>query len=258
MAGARRVSTLWITLWGTSTDRGGMDPYDDKGPEAGPRPGAGIAGLSLPYQVVAALGLAVVGLLACVHLGMVFLHVAPSNTLTKQHGAAVNEWVLPEFEQNWKLFAPNPLQQNIAVQVRAEVAGPGGKRRTTDWIDLSAEDGEAVRGNVLPSHVDQNELRRGWDFFTGSHDSKGRAVGLRGQLSEAYMRRVVMLRLADHELGGPVERVQVRSSTSAVPAPPWSDEKVSTRPFYRVLPWWTVSAGDLPGDIRNGRTEAGQ
>ncbi|MFF2522526.1 DUF5819 family protein [Streptomyces liangshanensis] len=235
-----------------------MDSYDHEGVKAGPKPGAGIAGLSLPYQVVAALALGVVGVLACVHLGMVFLHVAPSNTVSKQYGEAVDNWIYPEFEQNWKLFAPNPLQQNIAVQVRAEVAAPDGERTTTDWIDLSAEDGAAIRGNPLPSHVDQNELRRGWDFFTGSHDAQNRAQGVRGQLSEQYLRRIVMLRLADHRLGGPVQRIQLRSVSTTVDAPAWSRTKFDTRPTYRVCPWWSVTSADLPGGVRNGRTEAGR
>lgn len=130
-----------------------MDSYDDRGSESGngsaepgpdrreeepsaagqaleSGPRAGMAALSLPYQIVAAVALSVIGLVACGQLVMVFLHVAPSNTLTKQHGEAVDEWVYPEFEQNWKLFAPNPLQQNIAVHVRAEIAGADGRRTT--------------------------------------------------------------------------------------------------------------------------------
>lgn len=204
-----------------------------------------MAGLSFPYQVAAAVALAVIGLITCTQLAMVFLHVAPSNTLTKQHGKGIDEWVYPEFEQNWKLFAPNPLQQNIAVHVRAEIAGVDG-RRTTPWMNLSGEDGKAIRGNPLPSHVQQNQLRRGWDFYLGSHDSKNRANGLRGTLSEQYIRRIVMLRLGEHDYGGTVERIQVRSEVRSVPAPPWSDEKISTKPSYRVLPWWTVTAADLP------------
>lgn len=204
-----------------------------------------MAGLSLPYQVAAAVALAVIGLVTCTQLAMVFLHVAPSNTLTKQHGKGVDEWIYPEFEQNWKLFAPNPLQQNVAVHVRAEIAGPDG-RRTTPWMSLSGEDGKAIRGNPLPSHVQQNELRRGWDFYLGSHDSKNRANGLRGTLSEQYIRRIVMLRLGEHDYGGTVERIQVRSEVRSVAAPPWSDEKISTKPSYRVLPWWNVTSADLP------------
>ncbi|MFJ8753843.1 DUF5819 family protein [Streptomyces sp. NPDC102441] len=212
------------------------------------RQGGGMAALSLPYQIAAALALSGFGLLACVHIAMVFLHVAPSNTLTKQHGEVVDDWVFPEFEQNWKLFAPNPLQQNISVHVRAEVSDDGADgSKVTRWTDLSGEDGEAIRGNLLPSHVDQNELRRAWDFYTGSHDGENRPNGLRGELSERYIRRIVMLRLAEHGYGGTVERIQVRSVTRSVTAPEWSDEKTDTRPEYRELPWWTVTPSDLPG-----------
>ncbi|MER5275393.1 DUF5819 family protein [Streptomyces sp. NPDC002809] len=211
----------------------------------GAEPRVGMAGLSFPYQVVAAVALSVIGLIACTQLAMVFLHVAPSNTLTKQHGKVIDQWIYPEFEQNWKLFAPNPLQQNIAVHVRAEISGPD-KRRTTPWMNLSGEDGKAIRGNLLPSHVQQNELRRGWDFYLGSHDSQNRANGLRGKLSEQYIRRIVMLRLSEHDYGGDVLRIQVRSESRSVAAPAWSGEKISTKPSYRVLPWWTVTAADLP------------
>ncbi|MGI5401615.1 DUF5819 family protein [Streptomyces sp. CA-135486] len=223
-----------------------------------PVPLRGIAALSLPYQVAAALSLALIGVFACVHLAMVFLHVAPSNTVTKEHGGAVDGWVYPEFEQNWKLFAPNPLQQNVAVEVKAEYTADDGSHKNTDWIDLTAEDGEAIRGNLLPSHVQQNELRRAWDFYVNSHDNENRGNGLRGQLSESYVRRIVMQRLDAHDLGGPVERIRLRSSTRSVKAPEWSDEKIDTRAAYRVLPWWTVTAADLPGGVRNDRTEAGQ
>ncbi|WP_405898727.1 DUF5819 family protein [Streptomyces sp. NBC_00727] len=252
-----------------------MDSDDDRGAGAGcgPAPAAearedaptpheasppvgGMAGLSLPYQLIAAVALAAFGVLACTQVAMVFLHVAPSNTLTKQHGAAVDEWVYPEFEQNWKLFAPNPLQQNVAVQVRTEVAGPDGPH-TMPWRDLSAEDGRAIRGNLLPSHVQQNELRRAWDFYVGSHDDKNRANGLRGTLSEKYVRRLVMLRLGASHDGQTVLRIQVRSEVRAVAAPEWSDEKISTSPSYRVLPWWKITADDLPEDAA-GSEEAGQ
>ncbi|WP_327368467.1 DUF5819 family protein [Streptomyces sp. NBC_01217] len=216
-----------------------------QGPGAGPGPRGGMAALTLPYQIVAAVALSVIGLLACAQLAMVFLHVAPSNTLTKQHGEAVDDWVYPEFEQNWKLFAPNPLQQNIAIHVRAEISGADG-RRTTSWMSLSGEDGKAIRGNPLPSHIHQNELRRGWDFYLGSHDSENRANGTRGELSERYIRRIAMLRLSEHDYGGTIERIQIRSEVRSVAAPAWSKEKISTRPSYRVLPWWTVTAADLP------------
>ncbi|MER5356726.1 DUF5819 family protein [Streptomyces sp. NPDC002785] len=246
-----------------------MDSYDDRGVESGnggvgpgpaqredassdgagrgpgPGPRGGMAALSLPYQIVAVIALSAIGLVACTQLAMVFLHVAPSNTLTKQHGKAVDDWIYPEFEQNWKLFAPNPLQQNVAIHVRAEIAGADG-RHTTSWMSLSGEDGKAIRGNPLPSHIHQNQLRRGWDFYLSSHDNENRANGLRGEFSERYIRRIAMRRLGEHDYGGTVERIQMRSDTRTVAAPGWSEEKISTSPSYRVLPWWTVTSADLP------------
>lgn len=211
----------------------------------------GIARLSLPSQILAVFALAVVVVVACVHLGMVFLHVAPPNTITKQHGRAVDAWIYPEFEQNWKLFAPNPLQQNIAVEARAEVYTADGGVRTTGWYDLSALDGQAIEGNLLPSHTQQNQLRRALDFYVASHDEKNRSTGLRGDLSEQYLRRVVVMRLEREDApgrGGTVERVQVRSRTTPVPPPEWSEEKVPDRPLIRELPWWTVTEDDRTGE----------
>ncbi|WP_320784847.1 DUF5819 family protein [Streptomyces sp. CRN 30] len=231
------------------------------GPPAGPRRAvdppvadagrpAGVAALSLPSQILVVLALAVVAVVACVHIGMVFLHVAPENTVTKQHGRTIDAWVYPEFEQNWKLFAPNPLQQNVAVQVRAEVDTAGGGVRTTGWYDLSALDGEAIDGNPLPSHTQQNELRRAFDFYLASHDDEGRPSGRRGELSERYLRRVVVMRLEREDAagrGGTLERVQVRSRTTSVQPPQWSEEQVSDKPVVRELPWWPVTEQDRTG-----------
>ncbi|MEU6481637.1 DUF5819 family protein [Streptomyces sp. NPDC047017] len=247
---------------GPAASSGPADPSGPAAPSAPgtapapgtPAPGAaeGIAALSPLYQAGAALALAVVAVAVCVHLGMVFLHVAPSNTVSKEHGKAVDEWIYPEFEQNWKLFAPNPLQQNIGVQVRAETGSAGGDLRTTGWYDLSAQDGRAIEGNLLPSHTQQNELRRALDFYADTHDGDSRATGPRGALSEQYLRRIVVLRLDRAHAagaGGRLERVQVRVRTINVPPPAWSGEKVSTTPAYRLLPWWAVPAGEAQGGV---------
>ncbi|MFQ6146226.1 DUF5819 family protein [Streptomyces seoulensis] len=233
-----------------------------RGAEAGDEPGAGVgnetvrggvAALSLPYRVGAALAFAVVAVVACVHLAMVFLYVTPSNTVTRQYGKNIDGWIYPEFEQNWKLFAPNPLQQNMGVQVRAETRGADGGYRTTGWYDLSAEDGRTIDANPVPSHTQQNELRRAFDFYASTHDGDNRTTGLRGALAEQYLRRIVVLRLGRDRAAGPggaLQRVQVRLRTTNVPAPRWSTEKVSTSPTYRMLPWWTVPADEARGGVR--------
>ncbi|WP_330458860.1 DUF5819 family protein [Streptomyces sp. NBC_00820] len=215
--------------------------------------GAGIAALSRPYRVAAAVVLAAVAVTTCVHLGMVFLSLAPANTVTKKHGKVVEDWVYPEFEQNWKLFAPNPLQQNIAVQARAKVRTKGGGLYTTGWYDLSAQDGAAIDGNLAPSHTQQNQLRRGWDFLVATHGTDDRFVGVRGALAEHYVRRIVVMRLYRGDtLGkeGVIQSVQVRSRTTNVRPPAWSGEKISVKPVYRMLSWWTVPGDEAAGGVR--------
>ncbi|MFE7510255.1 DUF5819 family protein [Streptomyces sp. NPDC057540] len=226
--------------------------------------GAGIMALSLPYQVVVAVALAVAAVFACVHLAMVFLHVAPSNTLTKRHGEAVGDWIYPEFEQNWKLFAPNPLQTNISVEVRAETVTADGAGRTTGWIDLTAQDIEAIRYNPLPSHTQQNQLRRAVDYYVNTHPEGQRATGLRATLAEQYMRRLAVLRLDALEgpdgraLGPETRRIQLRTVSRPVPAARWSTEKNRTTPGYRAFPWWNVTEADRSAGAGTSRTEAGR
>ncbi|WP_431047627.1 DUF5819 family protein [Streptomyces sp. P1-3] len=224
---------------GSTTGIGaGMEPEEQKA--------GGAAGLSLPGQLIIALAAAAVAVAVAVHLTMVFLHVAPPNTASKQHGETIDDYIYPEFEQNWKLFAPNPLQQNVSVQVRAEVRAPEGGISTTGWKDLTAQDGDAIRHSLLPSHTQQNELRRAWDFYVGSHDAQDQPIGRRGQLFGEYLRRIVMLRIGGEEDGRTVQRVQIRSVTRPVAPPPWSDEKIDLRTVHRQLPWWTVTAADIP------------
>ncbi|MCX2922177.1 DUF5819 family protein [Streptomyces sp. NEAU-W12] len=228
---------------------------DPLSPEADPPPSeprTGVAALPLRHRAVAAVALGTVAVVVCVHIGMAFLHVAPANTVSKEHAEVIEDWIYPEFEQNWKLFAPNPLQQNISVQVRAEVLTPDGGVRTTGWYDLSAEDGRAIDGNPLPSHTQQNELRRAWDFFVATHDDENRPVGMRGTLAESYLRRIMVMRLDRSDAAGPggvVDRVQGRSRTTDVPPPDWSEEEVSTKPVYRTLPWWPVPEDEARGGI---------
>lgn len=214
---------------------------------AGDGSGTNHGRLSLPGQIVLGVAIAVVAVAVAVHLTMSFLHVAPSNTVSREHSETIGDYIYPEFEQNWKLFAPNPLQQNVAVQARAEVRTPDGGTAVTSWTNLTAEDGAAIRHNPLPSHSQQNQLRRAWEYYASSHDAKEQPVGLRGQLSEQYVRRMVAQRFGPKRDGGTVERIQVRAATKPVAPPSWSEEKIDLKTVYRVLPWWPVTSHDLPG-----------
>ncbi|WP_329565953.1 DUF5819 family protein [Kitasatospora sp. NBC_01266] len=177
-----------------------------------------------------------------VFLGLVFLSVAPPNALSQKYQDQVDGLVYPEFEQNWKLFAPDPLQQNISVDARLRSAAGDGA-----WVDLTAQDIAAIRENLVPSHLDQNLLRRAWDFYDGTHASDESPIGQRGELAQEYLKRIALQRLGRTLDGAPVTGVELRAATVAVAPPPWSTQHWSTAPQYRQLPWWPVSPADYGG-----------
>lgn len=220
-----------------------MGPTDGSPPD--------VAALSLPGRIVVAVTVGAVAVGALLHLGMVFLYVAPSNTLSKEHAAAVNDYIYPEFEQNWKLFAPDPLQQNVHIEARAEVGKPGGGTETTGWLDLTGMDIAAMRHDPLPSHTQQNELRRAWGYYTDTHDAQEQPTSGDGSdLSRTYLQRIIQGRLGPRLNGGTVLRIQARAATTPVAQPSWSVGASTPTTQYRTLPWWIVESaapGETPG-----------
>ncbi|WP_369183564.1 DUF5819 family protein [Streptomyces sp. Y1] len=203
---------------------------------------------SAPAQLVLGLAAAVLTAGTGLFLAAVFLHVAPANTLSRQYRDQIDGVVYPEFEQNWKLFAPNPLQQNITVDARVRTVADGGTTRTRDWTGLTAQDIAAIRGNPAPSHVDQNLLRRAWDFYDGSHDPQDeRPTGTRGKLAEQYLKRIALQRIGREVDGERVLEIEFRMTATTVAPPAWSGEAEPPAPKVRELPWWPVADEDYRG-----------
>lgn len=197
-------------------------------------------------SLVVLLGTSVVLLTAMLwHVGMVFLVLAPTNSVTQRHQKQIDDYIYPELGQNWQMFAPNPLQQNTAIGARVETAATDGTRRTWDWVNLSASHIEAMRHNPLPSHLDQNMLRRAWDFYVSNHNTKnGRPIGMRGTLSAEYLKRIALQRFGREWRGERITAVQVASRVNAVKPPRWSTQTVPDNTSYQVLPWWPVKDAD--------------
>ncbi|MFE7561117.1 DUF5819 family protein [Kitasatospora sp. NPDC057500] len=203
---------------------------------------------SAPGRVV--LGTAAVLLVTAtgLFLGAVFLHVAPANSLSREYREQLDGLVYPEFEQNWKLFAPNPLQQNVAVDARVRTASADGDAVVHDWVGLTAQDIAAIRGNPAPGHADQNLLRRAWDFYDGSHNAQDESQTTpRGLLAEEYLKRIAVQRIGRSVDGRPVVAVELRVTTTTVAPPEWSGETAPPAPRVRELPWWPVGDEDLRG-----------
>ena len=201
-----------------------------------------------PSRLVLGFAAVLLGCATAWHLAAVFLSVAPPNTLSRRYQAQINAYVYPEFEQNWELFAPNPLQDNIAVEVRVRTLAPGGARPQSGWIDLTAQDIARIRDNPAPSHADQNLLRRAWDYYTSWHNqSTGASLGYGGPLSQEYLKRIALQRIGRDWHGNPVTAVQFRSASTPVTGPAWTGAPRTAATSYGVLAWWPVTAEDDQG-----------
>ncbi|KRV47342.1 hypothetical protein AQ490_07715 [Wenjunlia vitaminophila] len=225
-------------------DAGAPGPGHDDGPRC-PR---GTAGQRSPWAVgvLTFTAIVLVGAML-VHLAMLFLSVAPPNALSKQYRDRINTYVQPEFSQNWQLFAPNPAQLNQAVGARVRTQGADGTVHTSDWINITAKDIEAIKGNPAPSHAHQNMLRRAWEAYTDSHNYKEQTNGPLGRVAAAYLKRVVLQRLGTERHGEPIVGLQIAGRITLVPPPAWTEEDDPDSTTYRILPWSRVTERDHEG-----------
>ncbi|HSA51301.1 MAG TPA: DUF5819 family protein [Yinghuangia sp.] len=175
------------------------------------------------------------------HLLFVFLHVAPENQASLKYQEQTREWVYPVFEQNWHLFAPDPLNTNIRVNARVQYRAADGTVTTSPWADLTGDDVAHIRGNPFPSKADQNLLRRAWEFYDSSHDDDGSRTTDRADLAEEYLRRIVVKRMQAEGRADGIVAVQLRAVFAPIGAP----DAVPSEPTTRELGWWETRPDDF-------------
>ncbi|MDQ0909021.1 hypothetical protein QFZ22_005006 [Streptomyces canus] len=183
---------------------------------------------------------------ALVHVLLVFLHVAPPNPLSRQYSRQVNAWVFPLFEQNWRLFAPDPESVNRQISARTMHTAPDGSVRVSGWFDLTAVDHSAVEHNPFPSHTAQNTLRRAWSSYLDTHGGDDQPRSQRALMIQRYLTNIAADRITGHR-GGTFESVQLRVITVPIALPaavggPGSAAAVPKPAETRYLPWWKVTS----------------
>ncbi len=180
---------------------------------------------------------------ALAHLGLTFLYLAPSNPVSHAYESAIRTEISPEFDQDWQLFAPTPRVSNISIEARVRVA-----RQISPWIELTASDIRAVRGDPFPSHADQNMLRRAWDFYTSTHSAVGeKPTGSTALMAADYLERIALQRIGSSWDGSHIEEIQIEAVTTPVSGPDWSGAPAQPQSTFRTLPWRPVTASDEQG-----------
>jgi hypothetical protein len=176
-----------------------------------------------------------------VHVIVVFLHVAPSNTVSRRYGPLINAWVYPFFEQNWRLFAPDPESINRQILARTAHTGSDGSVQVGSWFDLTAVDSSAIEHQPFPSHTAQNMLRRAWTGYVDTHGGDDRPRTERALMMQKYLTNIAADRVAAHR-GGTFDFIQLRVITMPVDASgPAAGKRPPTPIENRLLPWWKVT-----------------
>ncbi len=236
--------------------RGGVASADadesdqaDVGPtvqKEGGRPTAFQAPSVPPVALKAGVQLAVILCLttALVHVLLVFLQVAPPNPVSRQYSRQIDAWVFPLFEQNWRLFAPDPESVNRQISARTMHTAPDGTVQVSSWFDLTAVDTTAVKHDPFPSHTAQNMLRRAWTSYLETHGGDDHPRSQRALMIQHYLRNIAADRIAAHR-NGAFESVQLRVITLPIAAPPVAGGHRSGAAApgpanTRYLPWWKV------------------
>ncbi|MGW0753214.1 DUF5819 family protein [Streptomyces sp. NPDC002587] len=98
--------------------------------------------------------LSLIGVLAAgavfFHFSMTALHHTPFNPIREKHDDKIRAYMAPYFQQDWHLFAPEPVSEDSGYLVRAQVKKPDGSVETTQWAD------------VTTPHIDKVQRQRFW------------------------------------------------------------------------------------------------
>lgn len=90
-----------------------------------------------------------------VHAVLIAIWVAPNNLARQEIGAdRLGDYVLPMFDQTWRVFAPEADYQYDLFDVRALVEDENGELRETEWAEVTAREvAPAVLHNPFPSRT---------------------------------------------------------------------------------------------------------
>jgi hypothetical protein len=180
----------------------------------------------------------VTGVLVACQLAASFLYNTPSNVISKAYATQISWWMTPLQLQNWELFAPNPISENVEVDARVS-AGPSAA--VTPWTNLSAIDMAETAGDPVPSHETMNALRNAWLKFMDTHTATGTpdANSPLAGTAQGYLENLVLTYLRPR-VSDTIDSVQVRFITTLLPGEGRTAAQLA--PQTQTLPWWLVTS----------------
>ncbi len=124
-----------------------MKPNPETSPGEGGTPAPPVhAGLTTAKRVVILLAV----FFTAFHIFATFLWIAPTSALREViPGKVLHNYMIPMFGQSWSVFAPDPVNGDYRLQVRA-VVDTDGTPTETEWIDATAAELTMHMHNLFP------------------------------------------------------------------------------------------------------------
>ncbi|WP_437293377.1 DUF5819 family protein [Sorangium sp. So ce426] len=85
----------------------------------------------------------------CFHFAMTLGYLTPQNPLQLRFARLISGYMNPFFEQNWHLFAPDPITDTRLVMVACRLREPDGSTTETGWTDITTPYWESHLENRL-------------------------------------------------------------------------------------------------------------
>lgn len=85
------------------------------------------------------------------HIFATFLWIAPPSGLRQiVPGTILHDYMIPLQGQSWSVFAPEPINGDHRLEVRAIVVSKGADARTTEWVDATAAELSMSQHHLFP------------------------------------------------------------------------------------------------------------
>lgn len=142
------------------------------------------------------------------HVLASFLWIAPNGPARKAvPEKALKSYMLPMFGQSWSVFAPEPVNGDNRMFVRA-VVDENGEEKATKWLPVTDIETQLMTHKIFPARAGNQSINLASDYRSGYQkldDAQQRIVGLNYYKPEWSRRLQSDLRNPVDEDGQPVQ-----------------------------------------------------
>jgi hypothetical protein len=127
------------------------------------------------------------------HVFASFLWIAPVSPLREVvPGKALSQYMIPFFGQSWSVFAPEPINGDNRMLVRA-VVKEGDGERTTEWVNVTDVETQLMTNKLFPARAANQSIDLASDYrgvYAKLNDEQKAAVNLNFYKGDDWADRV--------------------------------------------------------------------